>query len=223
MKSPVVFFEDYEKISDLVMWFNKDVLLNFVVNLAKRDMNGNRSFFHKEWKYDSKYNDKDKVLSIKRNFGYYLIIECRQNKDDSLIIKQQDMIMLTANLKKVTKFASLFKYDEKHKKLQLSSAYDSITCCIGRDRVIQFDPIVIIDDEGVREEREGIRISLSESFFFDISFDTFLEFYYIISTFNMYQAAITLVNYLPAEFGKFTTLPSELSFAKKNNFFDRNK
>lgn len=220
MKSPVTFFEDYEKITDTVMWFNKDITLNFVVSLANKDKNGNRSHFHKEWQYDSKYNNKDKVLSIKRNFGYYLVINMTQDKENSLLIRQQDMMMLKTNLKKVTKFASLFKYDEKHNKLQLSSAYNSIVCPIGRDRVIQFDPIVIIDDEGIKEEREGIRVSLTTSSFFDISFDTFLEFYYIISTFNMYQAAITLLNYLPAEFGKFNNVDS---YQKKNNFFDKNK
>ena len=46
-QSPIT-FNDYEKITDILIYFSTDIILKFVVQLARKDQDGRRRFFHRE-------------------------------------------------------------------------------------------------------------------------------------------------------------------------------
>lgn len=215
-KEAISFFEDYERLTDLLMWFTKEVSLKFNVSFAYKDKDNNRVHYHKEYKYDSKYLNKDKVISIKRSLSYFLSIDV-YGKENSVMINQRDMVMLKLKLKRIAKwFTEVFHYDEESNTLVIAGDYEPILMYIGTYQSIQFEPVVL-QDNTKNEFKEGVRITLNGDYYFDISVDTFFEFYYIIDTMNMYQCAIIIANYLPAEFGNATDVSEFGNYQPRNN------
>ena len=58
-------FLNYEKITDTLMYFSKDICLNFCVKLKRKNKNNEIVSFHSEYKYKHDGND---CYSIKRIF-----------------------------------------------------------------------------------------------------------------------------------------------------------
>ena len=78
MSEECVSFLDYDKISDDLIWFDKDIVLRFNVKLASRMSDGKRRHYLKEISYKAKnYVDKDKVLTVRRHFDYYLTFDVK--------------------------------------------------------------------------------------------------------------------------------------------------
>ncbi|MCC8150814.1 MAG: hypothetical protein LIO96_05020, partial [Lachnospiraceae bacterium] len=57
--NPEITFENYEKISDILLYFDKDISLRFNVRMARKNKKGSRKYFHSEVQYVSKqYTDQ---------------------------------------------------------------------------------------------------------------------------------------------------------------------
>ena len=194
-------FIDYERISDVIMYINKDVSLSFNVSLAYKRGDNTRGHFHKEYCYSSsKYIDKHNLVSIKRNFKYYLSIDIKDDFNNSIMINQCNIIALRMKLKIVYSWmTSLFKY--KDNKLIISGSWNDNVLYLNQYGTIKFEPTICMYDDGTY--KEGVRIFLNnEKLYFDMDIDRFMEFYYVIDIIDMYQCAITILNYLQPEFGK---------------------
>ena len=93
---------DYEKISDDLLWFSNNWILKFVVNLNKYNEKFGRQNFHKEISY---YKDNYSCININRSFDYYLSIESTKRDDsgykESVIIRLDDLPILKFRLSKV--------------------------------------------------------------------------------------------------------------------------
>ena len=63
-----VSFLDYDRVSDDLMYFDRDVYLRFNVQLARKGKDGNRYHYHNEYRYQSKYDNYGKVLSTDRSW-----------------------------------------------------------------------------------------------------------------------------------------------------------
>lgn len=193
-------FVDYDKITDTIAWLSRDVTLEFSVLLAKKGKDGKRYHFHKEFKYDSRYVNKGKTYSIKRDFDYYLNIKVRDNFDASIMIRAKDMIALRQRLHIIYKWLTngkLFKYDNEGK-LIIVGKPTPIDLPNLSGKFIRFTPIVITyDDEYEKEtQKPGVRIFLNGDYPVDINIDSFMELLYFIDGFEMYQCALAIVDYL---------------------------
>ena len=93
-------FQDYDRISDTLLYFDNNTVLEFVVTLSSKDRSGNRLFFHSEVDYDSnKYYGVDRGHSIKRRMNFYFSINDRRAFDRSFIIRPEDAFTLNLLIK----------------------------------------------------------------------------------------------------------------------------
>lgn len=186
---------DYDKLSDDVLYLGSKLFLRMNVSLSSKGDQDQRYHFHKEYKYDSKYAT-DKLMSIKRSFDYFLSLEKIDCKV-SIMIRSQDMILFKVKLEQVSKWFETDTFGLKGKELIVIKKRQPILLeGLALNKYIQFDPIVITW-ENTGEQTPGVRVTLGDpSIFADITVDKFFGLVYTISTFNMYQSAQILVNYL---------------------------
>lgn len=205
--------EQYEKISDDVYYIGNNAILRFNVLLAHKSEDGIRYQYHREYEYTSdKYSNIDyNLVTIRRNFEYFLSIENIKKTDlndkEYIMIRTEDMYYVLNQLKSVYKwftdsaYKNLYAYD-KNKKMVIYNRPQSIYISnLAMDKYIIFDPIVLQYDNNIQQA--GIRITLSnESNYVDISIPKFEGLLYTLTTFNMYQCAQNVINYLQRpEFG----------------------
>lgn len=211
-----IHFIDYDKISDVLMYMDKDINLSFNVSLAYRTNNGNRNHFHKEYCYKSRYIDKDNVISLKRNFKYYLSIDVKDDFTNSVMINTTNILALRMRLKIVYNwFTTLFKYQDD--KLIISGTWNDNILYLNQYSCLKFEPTVCMYEDGTY--KEGVRIYINnDNLFFDMDIDRFMGFYYIIDSIDMYQAAITILNYIRPEYGTNITYLENGNYI--NNFYN---
>lgn len=194
-------FNKYDKIVDDITLLGYNVILRFNVILSKPLKDGKRYHFHQEYEYDSnKYIDNNRLVTLRRNFDYYLSIEnIRENENgikEFIQIRPKDMIGLLANLHRVSEWFNMndvFAYN-KENKLILYKHQNPIIIYLSMDKYIKFEPIIV---KYTNIEKIGVRLYLSsEEHYADIDVDKFMEFMYFMNTFNMYQSAQLMINYL---------------------------
>ena len=221
-----IHFLDYEKISDVLMKLSNDMTLSFNVSLAYRKQDGSRNHYHKEYSYKSRYIDKGNVISLKRNFKYYLSIDIKDDFNNSVMITAANMIALRMKLKIVYGWlTSLFKYQDD--KLIISGTWNDNYLYLNQYSCLKFEPTVCMYEDGTY--KEGVRIYINnDSLFFELDIDRFMEFYYIIDNIDMYQNAIIILNYLHPDYGTNITYMNgnnennyEINKARSKGFFDK--
>ena len=197
-----VSFLDYDKISDDLIWFDKEIVLRFNVRLAFKGSDGKRKHQLKEYRYESnKYLDKNKVLTVRRHFDFYLTIDVKYEFDTSIMIQPKDMLNVRARLKMASRWFSdgVFGKDKKGKLHVIGSPNPiDITNLCGK--YIRLEPTIITYDNG--DQIEGVRIILNGERQVDISVEKFMEMFYLIGSMDMYNCAIGLVNYISPELGQ---------------------
>ena len=130
----------------------------------------------------------------------------------------------------------IFSPDDKNK-LQIKGKFDCQEFRLNEYNVIGFAPIVIRFEDGL--DKEGIRFFLnSKERFVDLTIDTFIAFYYLLTNTDLYNAGANLANYvktMPYDCGiynmnddhdpRFNDYQDNWNAAKKNNgsnnFFDK--
>lgn len=208
---PMEFFK-VDKISDEVFSMSFNVSLRFNVSLSRTSSNGVRTHYHKEYEYPSKTNDVPSLVTIKRNFDFYLSIETLQkdaNGNKTFIRIGPNEYML---FKKGLEEALSWFNSSKHKNLWAKNKGEIIlmppipeftVSNLPMGKYLTFTPTII--DRGIAkaDKEPGIRIYLgSDDEIVDMTIERFMGMYYLISCFNMYQSAIELINYLGRpEFG----------------------
>ena len=121
---------EYEKLSD-DLYYMGDYVLKFCVDLARKDKDNKRVHFHKEYRYDTnKYINCNKLVTLKRSFDFYLVLERYRNNDSYekhyIQIRVQNMIYLKMALEEVqdwffdNKYRNLFAYDNNRKLVMMS-------------------------------------------------------------------------------------------------------
>ena len=201
MENPIKYLM-YDRISDIVMWIGKDTVLRFNVVLSRKNPEyNNRYHFHREYGYNTQYGE---LYSIKRCIDYYLTIE-KSDKDNpnyntNVMIRVQDIMLLKYKLHDVAQWFSDDTFVIKNEKLIVHKKQPIIVDGLPCNQYLQFEPIIITNENSITQ---GIRMSIGRlDNYVDISIQNFYALFYTIDTFNMYQSAITLVNYLGRpEFG----------------------
>jgi hypothetical protein len=192
---------NYEGLTDIVYSLSNNIKLNFTVKLAVPDKYGNRMFTaHKEFEfYGNKYTDKQKVISLKREFDYYLYFSDYSDKDLFVQIRLENMIMIQAVVQTLVNY---FLDDSnwgmtKDKRLTIKKKISPMTVDLFMGKWISFEPVVILyEDEAGLSEGKGLRLYLSsDDKYVDLSLNKFMGLAYSLISMNMYQSAITMLNY----------------------------
>ena len=200
MLQEAVVFRDFDRIVDDLMYFGSGVQLKFNLSFARKGSDGRRHHFLNVYKYESKYDDYGKVLTVRRHFDYYLSIDVKDNFGASIMITNKDILNVRMRLNQVYKWFTdqTFRIDKK-KKLHVVGAPGVVKIRCTGDKYIIFEPTVITYDNN--QQREGVRMYInSQSLYVDYNVDTFMEFMYLIGSINMYECANIMAGYIQPEF-----------------------
>ena len=197
-QSPFIFL-DYDKISDVILWFDRNYYMKLNVRLSKNDKNGNRMPFHSEYKTSFKDNI---TYSIRRDYSVFYSIECNDKSiaDRNYVYLYPGDVyvlsMLIENNMMPWFFGNTRIFDKnKDDKLYIKPEVDRVYLPLNGGGFLSFLPTVIdyIDDTC----KEGINIGMNrDNVNFDINVDKFFQFTYIITRMDMMSSAISMLNYV---------------------------
>lgn len=205
---PIEFIK-YDRLSDDVYNLGPNVMLKFNVSLSKIVGDGKRYHFYKEFEYASKAIDTQTLVTVKRSFDYYLSIENMQKNrvtDDKAFIRigPQDYFKFLDQLEEALQWFDI--KNKKYKMLFARSGGKIVLCspipeCTSsgypQNKFIRIVPTVIDRNEGNDKMERGVEMDLSS---FDnyviMNYERLRGLYYVVSKFNMYEAAQNLVGYL---------------------------
>lgn len=217
---------EYEQISDDLMMLDASSELRFNVKLFSRNPNGSAESFHKEYKYDSKFSNKSVGYSIRRNFTYFLSINGIKNNSNymPLMITIYDMLLFKAYLANTYKWiTSSDIFAIKNNKLIIKGQYDPLVMNTIYNKSISFEPIVLTKSNDM--QTQGIKIIIDNTWDINMEANKFAGLLYLVDSIDMYNAALTLINYLPRpEFGRniITDYSTPMSSQELDRRIDRN-
>lgn len=205
---------EYEKVVDDIYWMGPNTILKFNVVLARADNNGYRKLFHQEYKYQSKkYKDQENLVTIKRRYDYFLSIETNKSYGDSdreyIIVGVQDFPYFREKLKEASLWltnSDIYRFKDNNI-IMIGSVEPIIINFTAWNKTITLEPIVIRSDIGLN--CAGIRITLGKNRdnFCDMSVDVYMGFLYVVSSFNMQMAAMSVLSYM----GRPSVVPYEVN------------
>lgn len=191
-----------DKISDDVLTITSNIVLRFNVSLSKIVSN-KRQHFHKEFSYSSKTSNEP-LVTIRRCFDYYLTFENVKNSYDKLFVRIGigEILLLRAGFDAVAswftdkKYATLFV--KKNGKLTITAPIpDYVVHGLPQGKYIKFTPAVIEFGESNLDKVAGVTMDFGDGInIVNLTLEKFMGLKYVVSCFNMYQSAITLINYI---------------------------
>lgn len=191
---------DYEKISDICMWLNREYVVKFNVDLNKHTEH-RKDNYHKEFGYIS--SDGDYRINISRDITPYLSIESiKRTQEGNKIQIRIGMNDIYFFKEKLNIVASLFTdsyfdtlFIKRNGKLMITKKVEPITASVMYNSYIEFEPAVLtLQNE---EQIAGVNMYLnSDNIFTFLDTNTLLSFVYFIETFNMYQSAQLMLSYI---------------------------
>lgn len=199
-------YDNYEKLSDDIAYIGFNTVMRMNVNLSYKNENGERQSFHKEYRYrNSKYNNVSNGITIRRRFDYYISIEnIKENNGEKAYIRLylKDIPHFRDTLYKASewfinsKFKNLFII--KNKMLSVNMEIPPlIVDGLSMDNYMIFMPVAINDPNMTKYNGPGARILLSsQTNFVDLTADMILGLLEFFNTFNIFQSAQTMLNYI---------------------------
>ena len=192
-------FTDFDKITDVLMFLSNDITLNICMTLNKKNnKDSNYQNFHSEFKYINK-NTGATSYSIKRQIMPFFQITDLKDYKNSVMIRAQDIVMLKMlidnNIMPWYIGSTRIYFFDENNKLQIKGKYQFQDINMSEYCFLAFAPIILRYDDGT--EKEGVRMLLnSKERFVDMQIDTFLAFYYYITSTDLYAAGANMANYV---------------------------
>lgn len=194
----MVQFQDYDRITDCLMYLNDKITLNFTVVLSRKGKDGSKQFFHYETEYASKYYGTNKNRAIKRNMSFYFTLDNRNDFGNGFILKPQDVIMLNMLIDQQVLpwfFGDKRIFNVIENRLVITGQWQEKGYTQSEYKYISFAPIVNEYEDG--SFKEGVRLTLNhKSEFVDMDIDKFMNLVYILKNTDMYSAACSLTTYV---------------------------
>lgn len=192
----------YVKIVDRILYLGNGLSLNLNVILSNVDDNGYIRNFYNEYTYYSS-SFKNDVITIKRQYQYYLTLEKMQEGYDktSIMIRVSDMLNFINCSNKATEwFSTPNMYGTtKEGKLKVIGKYNPITIDnLCGDRKIILEPTVCIISD---RYHTGIRFIIDDKSYADITVDSFMGMIYVLNKMDIFVAAQNMVNSFNQEKG----------------------
>lgn len=191
-------YTDFDRIHDIIMYFDNNFSLGFVTRLSSKSQTGYRKFYEFQSEYPiNKYAGVDKGHSIKRIMFFYYIIENKQYFDSSMILKANDVYIIRNIIDNSVFpwfFGSTRIYKEKDERLVITGDFQPVSYIQNLQRWLRIEPIVISYEDGFKE---GVRIYVnSDNDFMDLSLDKFIEFVCYMDPKMMYTQSMAQCNYV---------------------------
>lgn len=216
-------FFDYDRISDQLLYLNKDLILSFVSILSSKDLNGNRKFFEYEAQYSSNYYGRDNNYSIKRRLRYYFVLEFVNEFGSGMLFKHEDIYPLIHLIESKI----LPWYDESNhlyqlidNKLAIVGNFTPVQFVQDENRSIIFSPVVIDYDN---QYGPGIEMRICGNSTI-VELPKFFAFYSIIKNTDMYNAACNMINFakIPPHGENIVSAPTGLGAPPQNSYNSHN-
>lgn len=187
---------DYDKISDNLCWFGDRCVARMVVKLStKNSKDGTRKHFHTEFKYHSStYINRPELITIKRDFEYYISLDHLFTKDN-IMITIKDILLLRMKLQEVYGWFLDNTFALKSDKMIILNKKKPVYVdgLVG-GKSIAFEPIIYTYPD--EKQSKGVRATFSNGEYTDISIETFNGILYIFNTIDMFNAAQNMINYM---------------------------
>lgn len=191
------YFESYDRVTDILMYFNDNITLSFHVVLSKTNKDGSRRFFQYEVE---KTASNMTTRNIKRNMTFYYTIDIKNDFCSGLVIKTSDIYFL----KKVIYESVLLWFDSNNTNYAFQIVDDKLALTEYKPALytqsdikhLQFEPIVVTTYDN--KYSFGIRMILNGLYTIDMELDKFMQFVYYLDC-DMYVAACALCNYAKIE------------------------
>lgn len=224
--SPIEFL-DYDRISDILIYFSQDISLKFNVHLGKKDKDGHRRFFHRETRYQSKYSNVGPVVSIKRDMNFYFSIDDNRNYLNGVMIGIQDiylfkMLVDTNILPWFIGNKNIFGTHPDDGSIIIKGKWKPQQFILSDYKYLEFMPIVLLYDD--EKSNYGIRMIINNpENFVDMDLNKFLAFYTILTTTDMYAVASSMIDYVkngPYGINMYNMVDDNGYNKPTKNFFD---
>ena len=190
-------FTDYNRITDVLMYFTETITLNFTVSLYSKTKTGERRFFQYETEYGTGDVFNSKTRSIKRNMNFYFTIDNRDQFTAGMLLRPQDVEAL--NILIDQKILPWFFGDESINAFQIIDnklclkTFEEVYFTQSDNKYIKFEPIVYSYEDG--SFSQGIKMTLASGDTIPINLDKFLGFMHLLRS-DMYAVATSLINYV---------------------------
>lgn len=185
-------FIDCKKITDVLMYLDKNIKFSICASLTSKDKNSNERFFESEYMYSNANK-----FSITRNTNVYFQFTDARDFKNSLMVRIGDLMMFRLAFQNIAYNWFVGKnriYSIKDDQLVISGKFDIVELAIDDYNVFKMIPIVCLFKDGRR--CEGARIFInSNSTFADVPITKFWQLYYIIMNLEPYTYAATMINY----------------------------
>lgn len=226
---------DYDRITDKVMWLSLGATLNFNVDLFFQ-RKGNipsekiKENFHRECLYRTSPELPYRV-KVLRDFSYYFSIDYNlKNIKERVVIQPENIYFVIFNLKRVLQWfigenGVNTVFSKRDGKLFIPTHPEPIRVNLAFGQYIEFEPAINLDTNGY--EIIGVNTYLnSDGVFFFMNSDTVFSLLHMLSTCNMYSLAQNMLNYIgrPAYGTNSYNINTGDSSKPKSNtksFFDR--
>lgn len=196
---------DYDRISDKVMWLGFGAVLNFNVDLFFQRKGQNQTEkikenFHREYLYKTSEDSPYRVKII-RDFNYYFSIDYNlKTIKERVVIAPEQIYFLIFNLKKVMQWfigengINTVFLKRQDGKLFIPTHPEPIKVNLAFGNYIEFEPAI---DTINGYETIGLKVYLNnDGTFFFMSSDTLFSLFHMLSTCNMYELAQNMLNYI---------------------------
>ena len=191
-------FTLYDRITDVLMYFNNNITFNFVVKLSRRTFSGERRFFHYEVEKPGATRGSENTFSINRRPSFFFTIDFK-NGDfmSNIVLFPQDVYMLNDIIERMV--MPWFRgYEEKQYAFQVVNdklALKEFTPVIytqSEIKYIKFQPAVMVN----RNDQYSFAIDLNFSglHYVQLELERFIQFVYLLHS-DMYAVASSMINY----------------------------
>lgn len=191
-------FTDYNRITDILMYFSETVTLNFTVSLSSKTKTGERRFFQYETEYNSGNQFNDKLRSIKRNMNFYFTIDDREVFTAGMLLRPQDVELILMLIDQ--QVLPWFFGDKKHLAFQIIDGklvlreFHDVIYTQSDSKYIKFEPIVYSFEDGTFSQ--GIQLILASGKVLPMNIDKFMGFVHLLRTTDMYSTACSMLTYV---------------------------
>jgi len=189
-------FTEYDRVQDILMYLTDKITLSFVVALSKKNLGGQRSFFHYETQYTSdSYGTQ--LRSIKRNMSYYFLISNKDIFGSGIVLRPQDVEILIMLIEQRV-IPWFFGTQEQHafhmvdNKLVLKE-FTPVIYTQSDTKFIGFEPIVY-HYENSDQFAEGVNLLFTQGESCPLTVDKFMGLFNVLKS-DMYNIACQLCTY----------------------------
>lgn len=191
---------NYEKITDDIMWLNYNWVFKFYVTLNRYSDKYGRTNFHKEVSY---YKNNNFCININRSFDYGFMIESSKAVNgfkESVYIRPVDHYAFIYKLNQVAEWFVSSEYSDlfanKDGNIIVMRRVDPIIFSdLSFGKKIEFVPDVSENEFGDKVVGVSIYIDTNPDKLF-LPIYKFLGFKHIVDNFNMFMAAQNMITYL---------------------------